>query len=169
MEWVYERFRSDDTNIWDVEKIKTHTFWSAYKISPAAYSFVGVYFLSIALCYGVLYPGHYVDSLLLINQGILSYLGDVYFFDRPHFTRVLDRIMAIALTLRFIIMNFLESDIIQTILFLIYTPGALYCYYKSYKSRKSKSLELYLYWHTIWHLGFPIGLYIWISYLLYIN
>ena len=131
-DWILERFSSDNGITGGVENVQLP---KSYAYSPFAYTLVGLYFLQIYLRNGPIYTGHYIDSVLLISQGIFSYLGDVHFLGRKHFTRIIDRLMAILFTSRFIIMNFNsnESDLIKNILFIVCFPVSMYIYYNSYK------------------------------------
>lgn len=84
LDWVLERFSSGDSHknrrirIEELNKSNDCFLFTCFAYSPFAYTLIGLYFYIIAFYNGPIYPGHYFDSILLINQGIFSYLGDVY-------------------------------------------------------------------------------------------
>lgn len=152
MEWIKSRFQTDD--ILDTPATPLYSF------SSWMYSIVGLYFL-YTYSYNSLYEGHFTDSLLLILQGYLSYLGDVKYF--MHYSKVIDKIFAICFTIRFITMHFLQQDLLLDTVFVITLPTGMYCYYHSNKANISRNYKDYIYWHTLWHFTFPSGIFVWIN------
>ena len=157
LDWIKSRFTTEDN-------LPAH--WPKklpllYCLSSWNYSIVGVY--SLYIYYNtMLYEGHFVDSLLLITQGYLSYLGDVHYFGVQHYSRVIDKLLAIAFTTRFItrFIAYFTGDIIETTIYTVTFSGGMYCYYNSNKSREN--FNDYVYWHTLWHFTFPLGLFVFI-------
>jgi len=154
MEWIKSRFRTDD--------VVNTSATPLYSFSSWMYSIVGLYFL-YTYSYNSLYEGHFTDSLLLITQGYLSYLGDVKYLSTPHYSKVIDKIFAICFTIRFIKMNFLQQGVLLDMVFFITLPTGMYCYYHSNKANVSRNYKDYIYWHTLWHFTYPSGIFVWIN------
>ena len=92
-------------------------------------------------------------------------MGDVQYFGVQHYSRIIDKLFAIAFTTLFItrfITNF-TGDIIETTIYTVTFSGGMYCYYNSNKSREN--FNDYIYWHTLWHCMFPSGLFVLFIYL----
>jgi hypothetical protein len=179
LDWILERFSTKDKIFINYKNVN-RTLWINYCYSSWLYSFAGLYFFLLAYYYKPRYYGQYIDSILLITQGVLSYLSDVRFLGKTHYTRVFDRLVAIGITLRFFVVFFYYNDCYQNILLIIGFPASMYCYYRSYNARQycypiytsfyyNQSIESYLKWHALWHVGFPLSLSIWISYIYYKN
>ena len=154
MEWIKSRFQIND--------VINATTTPLYSFSSWMYSIAGIYFLYI-YSQNQLYMNHFTDSVLLLTQGYLSYLGDVKYINTPNYSKVIDKIFAICFTVWFTTMNFLQGDTILDIVYVMTLPTGMYCYYHSNKANVSKNYKDYIYWHTLWHFTFPSGLIVWIT------
>ena len=75
----------------------------------------------------------------------------------------IDRLVAILNTL-FVCVSIYYISYIEKAIFCIALINGLYLLDKSRLHRKNENIELYSYYHTMWHLTFPLYLLIWLSY-----
>jgi len=130
------------------------------------YSCVGILMLVrceelVAVC-----PYHFwhVEAALLLQQGVLAFLNDAYFFGVSRRVQWADRVSASFLSMcqpfKFIScsMDFAQSSVLS----VSFLCGVL-AFAKAQQGLKEGSLHKFLFWHTCWHWAFPIGGALWIE------
>ena len=100
-----------------------------------------------------------VEAILLMIQGLFSFLADSWYLGTDSIWHMNDRILATLLTtVQFIRLFFthkvptaLVSGFGASLLF------AIHCFRKSKEARATNDCEGYFFWHGLWHLSIPLA------------
>tara|TARA_B100001057_G_scaffold493142_1_gene587014 strand:- start:658 stop:1200 length:543 start_codon:yes stop_codon:yes gene_type:complete len=131
-----------------------------YRISPLFYSVSGI----IVLLLNKTLKAHdnffwwNLFGIMLILQGICSYMSDVEYWGKNSYWEYIDSFLATTLTLiggPVVIFRTLSGyanyPLLFTLLWSLSVSFSLYCKYMSNLSLKTLNPSDYLFWHSLWH------------------
>ena len=136
-----------------------------YAISPFLFSLAGMYqyvnafLLRDHLC--AWWPWE-TEAMLVILQGLLSFLSDVFTLGAPSVWHVADRVLAPILTTWFIARTVVQLAVfplasrLEHAFFCVIFPVVFYVFSRSHRAFKGKNFYAYLKWHSVWHALFPL-------------
>lgn len=164
---LYNSFKHD--TIIKKETSKNMLKWNTiYGFSSFTYGMVGLimyFFLQNTFTteqYSIPIPIK-LYGLLFILQSIVTFIADVYYINEKSIFHNIDRLVATLNTL-FVCISVYYISYIEKTIFCIALINGLYLLDKSRLYRKNENIELYSYYHTMWHLTFPLYLLMWLSY-----
>jgi hypothetical protein len=136
-----------------------------YAISPFLFSLAGLYqyvnafLLREHLC--AWWPWE-TEAVLVIVQGALSFLSDVFTLGSPSAWHVADRVLAPVLTAWFVTRTVVQlamfplASRLEHAFFCVIFPVVFYVFTRSHRAFKGKDFYAYLKWHSVWHALFPL-------------
>lgn len=141
---------------------------SIYGLSSFTYGILGIAMIFLfkdnfdSKNYNVPIPIYLLGTLLII-QSFVTFMGDVYCVDKPCLWHKIDKYLATFNTLVFSICMFYIS-IIEKLVFSFGIVNGLYFFKQARISRKNNNIENYAFYHSLWHLTFPLYLLGWLLY-----
>lgn len=138
---------------------------SLYGLSSFNYSLSGLLLIGLLTVHPerALHSGEYVEAALLVWQGLISYRCDAIDLCVDSWSHPADRICATAFTLYYVIKHLsvtCEGSLSTTIVTFVWSMlgVGLFAFSRSCRACHDEDLLAYAFWHTAWHVVFPVTL-----------
>mmetsp|Transcript_9380 Transcript_9380/g.17113 ORF Transcript_9380/g.17113 Transcript_9380/m.17113 type:complete len:230 (-) Transcript_9380:276-965(-) len=161
------RFMLDTTTItpssW--RGVKYPSKFGMYALSSFTYCLLGLALLTVFRELKE-YNGFIIlDGILLMTQSSITYIADVLYFGHNSIWHAVDRSYATFLTTFITLTKILYMDHIEILIGVITLAFGYYCLGKSrlHRSESGANWDEYLYWHTLWHLTCPLGMFVMVA------
>ncbi len=141
---------------------------SIYGFSSFSYGILGIIiyiFLQnnfVTEKYGIPIPIN-LCVLCLITQSLVTFLADVYYIHEDSIFHNIDRLVATLNIMFFSTYIYWISDF-EKLIFVIGLMNSLLMFKYSRENRKNENIELYCYYHSLWHFILPLYILIWLIY-----
>ena len=135
-----------------------NSLMSVYSLSSLLFCLTGLFYLVLAVLLPerVVWGGDYVEALLWIWCGMVSYQCDVVDLGIPSWSHPIDRISATLFTLMTTIKHVVCSILGRfplgiMLLFPAVLGCGILCFHKSCAAVHKSNMKAYFFWHSGWH------------------
>lgn len=162
---IIEYFLLNETESYFPETFNKNTLsYKLYIISSFSYLFLAIFQLTIFKnTIPALTNILFIQSICLIIQSIFTYYADVINIGKKSNWHIFDRLIAI-INIIFIFSNIIWLPNIDIIIYMTSILSGLILIKKSRFVRKKKDFRSFIFYHSLWHIWFPMSLFLWLLY-----